>query len=234
MDKKNMSLVERAKLQMSSSLLRLMDEKLYSTESDDVEMNKEKFLQYHAAYSKVSNNWPTKPIDYIVKFIKKRLITVSKPAYKWRFADIGCGKEPLLKMKLPPIAKVQSFDLVSAHDDIIESNMENLPVKDDTFNCIVYSLSLMAKDLGKILLEAKRILKLNGSLLIVEVTSRFDGKEKKFIQRMERIGFKLMSTKQVPPNGYFTFFHFTKNDSELIYSKSSTNIQLKGCLYKTR
>lgn len=233
MNKKDpkLSLIDRCKLQMSSSMLRLMDEKIYSSESNEVDLDKDKFLQYHEAYSKVASKWPTQPLDYIVKFIQKRLISNSKPVHKWRFADIGCGRMPGLKMKLPK-AKVQSFDLVSTHGDIIEANMESLPVANDTFNCIVYSLSLMAKDLGNILLEAKRILKLNGSLLIVEVTSRFDGKEKKFIKKMERIGFKIKSTKQIPPNGYFTFFHFSKLNADLIYP--TTTIELKPCVYKTR
>lgn len=232
--KQQSSLLDKCKLQMSASILRLMDETLYSSEACDVSMDKEKFLQYHDAYSLVSSKWPTKPIDYIVKFIKKRLITVSRPVNKWRFADIGCGREPTLKMKLPPKAKVQSFDIVSAHNDITKANMESLPVPNENFTCLVYSLSLMARNLGNILLEAKRILKVGGSLIIVEVTSRFDGKEKKFIMKLEKIGFKLKSSKQLPPNGYFTFFHLTKIDSKLDFPNHNTNIELKSCVYKTR
>lgn len=230
---KNLSLVDRCKLQMSSSLLRLVDEKLYTSDSSNIPLTEEEFVSYHQAYSSVCDKWPTKPIDYIVKFIKKRLLA-KKPVQKFKFADIGCGRQPLLKMKLPPKARVQSFDLVTVHEDIIQANMDSLPLDDESINCAVYSLSLMAKNLGSILVEARRVLKLNGSLLIVEVTSRFEGKEKRFIEKVEKIGFKKRSTAILKPNGYFTFFHFTKNEPGQYKCSSGVNIELKPCIYKAR
>lgn len=232
-EQKNLSLVDRCKNQMSSSLLRLMDEALYSSDTKNVPLDKDKFEAYHKAYALVCEKWPTKPIDYIAKFIRKRILPKSS-IKKLRFADIGCGCDPLLKKKLPSKAKVMSFDLISAHEDIIEANMELLPVQDSTINCAVYSLSLMAKNLGQVLLEGKRVLKIGGSMLIVEVTSRFEGREKKFIGKLERIGLKHRSMAQLKPNGYFTFFHFTKADNESDYSNSCLNIQLKPCIYKAR
>lgn len=233
-EQKNLSLVERCKLQMSSSLLRLVDEDLYSNDANSVALDKDKFIAYHKAYAAVCDNWPSKPIDYIIKFIKKRLLTKKRPLHKYKFADIGCGPEPLLKMKLPPKAKVLSFDLVSTHEDVIEANMEKLPIDDDSVHCIVYSLSLMAKTLGNVIIEGKRILKVGGSILIVEVTSRFEGNERRFIGKLERLGLKFKSMTSLKPNDYFTFFHFTKSDSNLNYSSSCLNIQLKPCVYKAR
>lgn len=232
-DNKNLSLIDRCKLQMSSSLLRLMDERLYESDTKSVSLDKEKFLAYHEAYASVSEKWPMKPIDYIVKFIKKRIVA-KRPIDKIRFADIGCGKEPLLKKKLPPKARVDSFDLISAHEDVKEENMERLPIQDETIHCAVYSLSLMAKNLGQVILEGKRILKIGGSMLIVEVTSRFEGQEKKFASKLEKIGLKLKSTSSLKPNNYFTFFHFAKIDNRQDYPGSCTNIQLKPCAYKSR
>lgn len=232
-NRKDLSLVEKCKLQMSSSMLRMIDEDLYRNSSTNVPLDRSKFLAYHEAYDSVQEKWPTKPIDYIVKYIKKRLIK-SKPVHLIKFADIGCGKLPLLKMKLPSGCKVASFDIVSAHKDVKEANMANLPIKDESIGCAVYSLSLMARELGDIILECKRVLKLGGSMLIVEVTSRFEKKEKVFMMKMEKLGFKLKSSVELEPNGYFTFFHFTKINSELDYSGSYKNIQLKPCVYKAR
>lgn len=232
-DKKNLTIVDKCKLQMSSSMLRLIDEALYNSEARSISIDKDKFLAYHKAYASVCNKWPIKPIDFIVKFIKKRLI-VRKPIHKLKFADVGCGVEPLLKKKLPPKAKVLSFDLVSAHEDVIEANMEKLPLDNASVHCVVYSLSLMAKNLGNIIIEGKRVLKTAGSMLIVEVTSRFEGNEKKFIAKMEKLGLKQKSMRTLEPNGYFTFFHFSKMDDILDYSSSALNIQLKPCTYKSR
>lgn len=234
--KKEMSLVDRCKLQMSSSLLRLVDEKLYTSDSVNggSMITKDEFNAYHDAYGQVCDKWPTKPIDFLVRFIKKRLFT-KRPANKWRLADIGCGREPLLKRKLGARVKcVNSFDLVSMHEDVIEANMDKLPVNTGSIDAAIYSLSLMAKNLGNILLECKRILKLDGHLLIVEVSSRFEGREKRFVDKLERIGFKKQSMSELKPNGYFTFFHFTKIDDKLTYGPSYTNIELKPCVYKAR
>lgn len=230
---KDMSLIERCKLQMSSSLLRLVDEKLYTNDSSNISLDKDEFLTYHQAYEKTSESWPTKPIDFIVKFIKKRLFT-KRPANKFKFADVGCGKLPLLKLKLPSKTSVQSFDLVSTHKDIVAANMDRLPLDNEAVHCAVYSLSLMARNLGTILMEAKRILKINGSLLIVEVTSRFQGRERRFIAKLERLGLKKQSMTTLKPNGYFTFFHFSKLDNETNYPPSFLNIELKPCVYKAR
>lgn len=230
---KDMSLVDRCRLQMSSSLLRLIDEKLYSSDTSNISLNKDEFKAYHSAYNKVSESWPSKPIDYIVKFIKKRLFT-KKPVSKFRFADVGCGQLPLLKMKLPAKANVESFDIVSAHKDVTEANMDQLPLADESVDCAIYSLSLMAKNLGNILLEAKRILKPNGSLLIVEVTSRFEGREKKFLTKLERIGLKKKSMTTLKPNAYFTFFHLYRSDNLFKFPPSHMNIELKPCVYKAR
>lgn len=233
-DTKNMNLIDRCKLQMSSSMLRLINEQLYSSDTKGISLDRDKFLSYHEAYSKVCDKWPIKPIDYIVKFIKKRLLSSKRPIHKWNFADIGCGVEPLLKQKLPSKVKVHSFDLISSHKDIIEANMDKIPLDDETIHCAVYSLSLMAKNIGAVILECKRVLKLKGSLLIVEVTSRFDGQEKKFINKVERLGFKLKSVNSMKPNGYFTFFHFSKIDEHTDYNNSYLNIELKPCVYKAR
>jgi len=230
---RSLSLEERCKLQMSSSLLRMVDEKLYSSDTGSINLSKDEFLAYHDAYGRVCDSWPVKPIDYIVRFIKKRLFT-KRPPEKWRIADVGCGNEPLLRRKLPRRTKIKSFDLISAHKDVIEANMDNLPLENESMNCVVYSLSLMAKNLGNILLEAKRVLKLNGSLLIVEVTSRFEGRVRRFAEKLERIGFKKQSISELKPNGYFIFFHFSKLDNNFNYSRSLVNIELKPCVYRTR
>ena len=232
--KENLSLVDRCRLQMSSSLLRLVDEKLYSSEARHAPLTRDEFVAYHEAYGKVCDKWPTKPIDFLVKFIKKRLL-VKRALERWKFADIGCGREPQLKQKLGKRARVQSFDLVSTHEHVTEANMESLPLESNSLHCAVYSLSLMAKNLGPILVEAKRVLKLNGSLLIVEVTSRFEGRPKRFVQRLERIGFKKQSMSELKPNGFFTFFHFSKLDERLDYPTASVAcIELKPCAYKSR
>lgn len=235
-DKRNkkQSIVESMKSRMASSLLRLMDEELYHSDARNIGLDEEHFTAYHEAYANASDAWPVKPIDYIVKFIKKRMFS-KRPVQKWVFADIGCGKEPLLRLKLPKKSTVHSFDIISTHKDVIEANMINLPLENMVVDCVVYSLSLMARNIGEVILEAKRVLRPKGSILIVEVTSRFRGREKKFIGCMHKLGFKSTSMSRLPPNDFFTFFHFTKTDNNMDYPRSMLgDLYLSPCSYKSR
>lgn len=229
---KGLSVVEKCKLRMATSQLRMTDEDLYTKEANEADLKEQDFITYHDAYELAASKWPVKPIQYIMEYLKSKKCFAN--LNKLTFADIGCGRLPLVKLGLPEGTRVHSFDLISTHPDITQANMDNLPLKNESINCCIYSLSLMAKSLGKILLEAKRILKTNGSLLIVEVTSRFDGKEKRWTNQMMSIGFKQKSTDTLPPNGYFTFFHFVKQDSNLDYKNRDLRIQLKPCQYKAR
>jgi ribosomal RNA-processing protein 8 len=138
---------------------------------------------------------------------------------------------PQIKIAFPK-AIVHSFDLISLHESIITADMTQLPIDNSQCDFAVFSLSLMATNISDCLSEANRILKTNGRLIIVEVLSRFDGKEESFAKIMSKFGFELNNKQLLPPNSYFIYFEFNKLKN--CKKNGLPNVTLKPCVYKPR
>ena len=146
-----MSLVEKMKAKLSGGQFRMLNEALYTTTGDDalrmVKASPGTFGAYHAGFREQTKEWPTRPVDVIMKYLKtqpKSLVV----------ADFGCGDAELAqKVK----QKVHSFDLESDAPGVIACNMANVPLPDDSVHVAVFSLSLMGTDYGKFLEEAHRV-----------------------------------------------------------------------------
>lgn len=155
----------RAKLQ--GGQFRWLNEQLYTQSGEDsfqsFAKNPSLFDAYHEGYRKQVLGWPKDPLDHIINIIRK------KP--KWVVADMGCGAARLAKTCTRN--KVHSFDLVSHSEHVVACNIAHVPLEDNSVDCCVFSLSLMGTDFHLFLVEAKRILKKGGTLLIAEVSSRF-------------------------------------------------------------
>lgn len=92
---------------------------------------------------------------------------------------------------------------------------------------VVFCLSLMGTDWVGMILEARRILKNGGQILIAEVSSRFtDPSTEQFTKLVERLGFKLMTKegekddgKKDKENTHFVLLRYAKlRDEELLAS----------------
>ena len=146
-----MSFVEKIKAKLSGGQFRMLNEALYTTTGDDalrmVKASPGTFGAYHAGFREQTKEWPTRPVDVIMKYLKtqpKSLVV----------ADFGCGDAELAqKVK----QKVHSFDLESDAPGVIACNMANVPLPDDSVHVAVFSLSLMGTDYGKFLEEAHRV-----------------------------------------------------------------------------
>lgn len=141
---------------------------------------------------------------------------------------MGCGEARLSKSVQQ---KVYSLDLVSNVEDVIECNMAETPLKNNSVNVIVYCLSLMGTNLKDFFLEANRILKTGGIIKIAEVSSRFDNIDK-FIESVEKCGFEMIS-KDLSHN-LFYFINLKKTHDVNALNKKINDFSLKPCLYKKR
>lgn len=163
-------------------------------------------------------------------------------------ADVGCGNRPQISLALKN-ATVYSFDLYSTSEDIISADMCALPVDSSHCDYAIYSLSLMPVNLRDAIMEANRILKIGGYLLIVEVASRFVDYQSKHSANItekhpghnfandlrQSYGFQLTRHELLPPNGYFIYFSFKKLSNVNEESKSKLPLlTLKACVYKSR
>lgn len=229
------NLAEMCRKRLKFSEFRAINEFLYSNSSKTgfTYLKKEnRFEKYHKAYEEIANKWPLKPINWV----SEKIIDLYDKSLPNRcIADIGSGKLPLLKINLK-LSKVHSFDIVSKHPDIVAANMEHLPLEDSCCDCAVFSLSLMATNLKDIILEANRICKMGGRLIIAEVTSRFEDESlDQFITKLEQFGFSKCSHHYLPPNQYFVgLIAVKRKDVSQLNTKELPNLTLKPCEYKPR
>eukprot|EP00088_Acartia_fossae_P020130 TRINITY_DN2179_c0_g1_i1.p1 TRINITY_DN2179_c0_g1~~TRINITY_DN2179_c0_g1_i1.p1 ORF type:complete len:468 (+),score=144.96 TRINITY_DN2179_c0_g1_i1:40-1443(+) len=222
---KKKSFIEKAKDKLISSRFRYINEMLYTqTSSQSVKMFKEDsslFQAYHQGFQQQAGAWPMDPLDTIIS----ACMHLPDSAV---VADMGCGEARLAK-SIPNT--VHSFDLVGTAPGVIECDMSKVPLPDQSVDVVIFCLSLMGTNVKDFLLEASRILKIEGILKIAELESRFQGQENEFIKDVEKFGFQ-MNWKNLK-NQYFVFFDF-KKVKEAKSRKKLPSIDLKPCVYKKR
>ncbi|XP_047519649.1 ribosomal RNA-processing protein 8 [Pieris napi] len=218
------SLRERMLQRLKAAQFRYINEKLYTSSGSDAvrlfQEDPDAFKTYHQGYQQQVKKWPVNPIDLIVQ-------RISKMPRTHLIADMGCGEAVLSKRVAQ---KVRSFDLVSFNSNVEVCDIAHTPLLASSMDVAVYCLALMGTDLTQYLVEANRVLKTGGYLLIAEVESRFDNVDT-FVAEVQKIGFSLK--KMDKNNQVFYFMEFTKireapKKSKLPY------LTLKPCLYKKR
>ncbi|XP_026745235.1 ribosomal RNA-processing protein 8 [Trichoplusia ni] len=219
------SLRQRMLERFKAAQFRFLNEKLYTTSGSEAQKlfsnDPAAFKTYHQGYQLQVKKWPVKPLDVIVK----RIMKMPKTSL---IADMGCG-EAALSRRVPQ--RVRSFDLLAAAPGVEACDMARTPLLAAAVDVAVYCLALMGTDLTQYLIEANRVLKMGGHLLIAEVESRFD-KVETFTSDVERLGFKL---KQLDKNNdVFFFMEFIKVRDPPVKKAKLPAITLKPCLYKRR
>jgi SAM-dependent methyltransferase len=135
--------------------------------------------QYHDGFRAQVAGWPANPLDIMIAEVAG-----GKPGAV--VADLGCG-EGRLGLTLAAHAagaagsakggwKVHSFDLATpaGNPSVVACDMSRVPLPDACVDTAIFCLSLMGTNYWDFLLEADRILKPGGRLLIAEVRSRFE------------------------------------------------------------
>lgn len=210
---------------LKGSRFRYINELLYTQSSDEAkrifEEDQTAFSAYHEGFRRQISQWPLNPLDRIIKQIKKM-------PKDYVIVDMGCGDARLSKEVLQ---KVYSIDLVSEVEGVIKADMANVPIDSSSINVVVYCLSLMGTNLKDFLIEANRILKINGLIKLAEVSSRFE-KLNVFIDFVQKCGFELVSKDL--NNELFYFMTFKKTHDVNTFNKKINNYSLKPCLYKKR
>ncbi|XP_075972519.1 uncharacterized protein LOC142974234 isoform X2 [Anticarsia gemmatalis] len=222
---KSNALRERMLERLKAAQFRYLNEKLYTSSGCEAQQlfqnDPAAFQTYHQGYQLQVKKWPVNPLDVIVKKIMKMPKT-------HLIADMGCG-EAALSRRIPH--SVRSFDLVSSAPGVEACDMARTPLLTASVDVAVYCLALMGTDLTQYLVEANRVLKLGGHLLIAEVESRFDNVEN-FTKEVSRLGFKLKQLDK--SNKVFFFMEFTKTGAPPVKKGKLPAFTLKPCLYKKR
>ncbi|XP_072941754.1 uncharacterized protein [Epargyreus clarus] len=220
-DKLRMRMLERLK----AAQFRYLNEQLYtSTGTESQELFKSDpaaFQVYHEGYQQQVKKWPINPLDIIIKRIAKMPKTHV-------IADMGCGEAALSRRVSQ---RVHSFDLVARTPEVHACDMARTPLLAASTDVVVYCLALMGTDLTRYLLEANRVLKIGGHLLIAEVESRFDNPET-FSSDVQRLGFSLKNLDR--SHKVFIFMEFNKVRDPPSKKNKLPELTLKPCLYKRR
>eukprot|EP01080_Neovahlkampfia_damariscottae_P005137 gene5137-8743_t len=227
MENNNLSDLQKVfQKKLEGAKFRVLNEQLYTYTSDDSKKmfseDPSLFQDYHAGYSMSMKEWPHKPINTMINFVKKKKKNVV-------VGDFGCGEAELAKTVEQ---KVHSFDFIALNKHVTECDISKVPLEDESIDIAIFCLSLMGTNWFDFIMEAFRVLKKGGILKIAEVESRFI-KIPRFNDCLEKMGFDFKA--KTSSNGYFITFEFTKSKDR--YAKKPNvdpNTVLKPCLYKKR
>jgi len=198
------------------------------------EQDPQAFHAYHEGYSASMARWPDQPLDEIISYIRKRSSNLV-------IVDMGCGEAHLARTLLPTHRHVHSFDFLALNEHVHACDFAHTPLSNNSIDIVVFCLSLMGTNLTEFIIEAHRILRLRGTMKIVEIASRFENKPQKFLRKIESIGFQCLQTNSINKNNdnkqnvslskYFYTFDFVKTSEQI---KSRPIITLLPCLHKKR
>ncbi|CAH2091598.1 unnamed protein product [Euphydryas editha] len=222
---KSQPLRDRMLERLKAAKFRFLNEKLYTTSGSEAQkLFKEDptaFQTYHEGYQQQMKKWPVKPLDVIIKRIQKMPKT-------YKIADMGCGKAELSRRVSQT---VRSFDLIARVENVEECDIAHTPIPAATLDVAVYCLALMGTNLTQYLLEANRVLRIGGYLLIAEVESRFN-KVEDFVKDVQKLGFSLKKLDKT--HEVFYFMEFTKIRDPPSKKGKIPTLTLKPCIYKKR
>ncbi len=141
--------------------------------------NPEEWAQYHTLYQEARKGWTVVPYEEMIRWCQKRSGLV--------IGDFGCGEAKLAEA-LADRHTLHSFDHVAVNDAVVACDMAHVPLADETLDVAIFSLSLMGANFTDYLREARRTLKLDGRLHIIEPTARFTNREQ-FVRDLQSLGF---------------------------------------------
>ncbi len=144
--------------------------------------NPEEWAQYHTLYREARKDWAVVPYEEMIRWCQKRSGLV--------IGDFGCGEAKLAEA-LAERHTVHSFDHVAVNDAVVACDMGQVPLVDETLDVAIFSLSLMGANFTDYLREARRTLKLDGRLHIIESTARFTDREG-FVRDLQSLGFDVV------------------------------------------
>ncbi|KAL0209600.1 hypothetical protein RCL1_008438 [Eukaryota sp. TZLM3-RCL] len=223
----NSSLLSQMSRKIDGARFRQINELLYTTTS---QKSAEMFIEapdlgslYHKGYVEQVSSWPVNPVDVIISRINTLPTTTI-------VADLGCGDAKIARSVK---CTIHSFDIHPVHDFVIRCDISNVPLSDKSVDVVVFCLSLMGTNYIDFIKEASRILKPNGTLLIAEVSSRFEDLGH-FNSGMRAIGFN--SRQKDSSNSHFILLEYRKaKDFDMKnIQKAKSMIKLGPCIYKRR
>jgi ribosomal RNA-processing protein 8 len=108
------------------------------------------------------------PVNKIINHLNE------KSKYKLKILDLGCGRNLIKdKFKSNPKFNIIGYDHIS-YNGSIAVDISKLPDEDESIDICIFSQSLMGSNWREYLIDAQRVLKYNGEMIISESIDRID------------------------------------------------------------
>lgn len=107
--------------------------------------------------------------------------------------------------------KILSYDLVSTKDFIQACDIKNLPLGSGSVDTAVFCLALMGTNYLDFIMEAHRVLRAGGRLIVAEVLSRFSDL-RLFVILTKKIGFKFVKYVRLFFEFGFDYYNIGKEE----------------------
>ncbi len=150
--------------------------------------NPEEWCFYHTRMSELEVNWHVNPREECIKHLK---INIPIGSY---VGDFGCGQAKLADA-LKDLHTVYSFDHIAINDNVIACDMSCVPLDNSSLDAAVFSLSLMGSNFKDYLIEAYRVLKPGGQILIYNPAQGYD--HEKFIEDLLDLKFAVIKSGEI-------------------------------------
>ena len=116
---------------------------------------------------------------------------------------------------------IHSFDVGKCDDHVIQCDIANVPLDDESVDLGVFCLSLMGTNFPEFLSEANRVLKPSGKLFVAEVVSRFKDVNEFVKLARKETGFKALKVTKLKDFFYVMIFEKRQNADDLTHFGTS-------------
>lgn len=158
---------------------------------------RDEWVKYHSAYSEARKSWSVVPAEVLRGWVGDRK--------NKRIADLGCGE--MLMDPRDGKNTILGFDHVAIDDRVVECDISSVPLEDESVDIAVLSLALMGSNYSDYLLEARRIIDIDGYVWIAETLTHVGDDEARIKKSLESYGLNLIHFEI---QGKFAFMRCTK------------------------
>ena len=136
------------------------------------------------------------PVNKIIAYLKTKITR------KLNILDLGCGRNLIKKHFISNNNfNIKGYDHISCNDSF-SCDISNLPEENETIDICIYSQSLMGSNWKDYIIEAKRILKYNGEMIISESVERYDI----IVEYIKSLQLHIKKTDYIETNRWFYIF----------------------------
>jgi superfamily II DNA or RNA helicase len=166
---------DKEKRERVKSELSVLHQKYKTLKSSNLKQTFHEDIQLWHNYHQISeDNEKSFPEDEIPRNRIIQELNKIKTKRRKLVVDMGCGKAHISDYyKDDNRFEFINYDHVAVNDKVIECDISNIPLEDDSVELCILSLAMWGSNCREYIMEADRILESSGKLYIIEPTKRW-------------------------------------------------------------